>query len=58
VLDLFEITSHAAFVSNLPEARFFKGLEPSRTGYQQSYPQKFWIFQKGPMNQALGSETA
>ncbi|MFN9728137.1 MAG: hypothetical protein ACK543_11595 [Acidovorax sp.] len=54
---MFEITSPATFVSNPPAARFFKGLEQHHTGYQQSYPQKFWIYQKPPMNQALATDT-
>ncbi|WP_139225782.1 hypothetical protein [Paracidovorax konjaci] len=36
----------AAFAGIPAEARVFKGRGRLRSGYQQSYPQKFWISPK------------
>jgi hypothetical protein len=58
VLDLYGAGIPADFMGNPPEARFFKASEHGHPGYQQSYPQKFWISRKSSPNQALATETA
>jgi hypothetical protein len=58
VLDFKGIRRPAFLTGNPPKPRRLKGLRSKPKGYQQSYPQEFWISLNCQSNQALAAETA